>query len=259
MLSVAVVPYLPYRPTSVAHGRVSCSTCSVRRACLPHSLAESPDVLDKLAYARKRVKVDDVLYRMGSPFESLYAVRTGFFESRTAVADGREQVTGFHMPGDIVGMDGLANGVHAAVVIAIAEAEVCVIPRARLEDQDVQRHVHGAMTREIGRAHDMMLALGTLRAEERLAAFLVGFSQRMRSLGYARDDFNVRMSRLAIGSYLGLSLETVCRMLGRLRDAGLITVKQKRICIVDLPRLRSVCGITEARRKADLSLRTREA
>jgi CRP/FNR family transcriptional regulator len=208
--------------------------------CLPRGVAQSPDAP---VYARKRLKRDDVLCRMGAPLESLYAVRNGFFESRTTVQDGREQVTGFHMPGDIVGVEAMASGMRGAAVFALEDAEVCVIPYARLDHPLVQRHLRKAMTDELVRARGMMLALGMLSADERIAAFLVGFSRRMRELGYARDDFYLRMKRHDIGSYLGVSLETVSRTLTRFRRAGVIAVAQKHIRILDMPALRALASI----------------
>lgn len=159
------------------------------------------------------------------------------------MVDGREQVTGFHMPGDIVGADGIGNGAYGTGLFALEDAELCVIPYARMHEHAVRRHVHKGMSLELVRAQSVLLSLGSRRAEEGIAAFLVDFSHRMRALGYVRDEFHVPMTRFSIGSYLGLKLETVCRMLTRLRNAGLIAVKQKRIRILDMPAL---CAIAAA-------------
>ena len=237
MLSIVPATQSRCARQGTAHTPPRCSTCSVRTVCLPRGGAHQAG--DDLAYTRKRLKRGEVLYRMGSDFESVYAVRSGFLQSSTAIEDGREQVTGFHIPGDLVGMDGMASGAHCIAVVAIDDTEVCVIPRARLDERGVHHHVQGAMARELARAQDMFVSLGTLRAQERLAAFLVAFSKRMLALGYARDEFNLPMMRLAIGSYLGLSFETVSRVLGHFRDTGLINVEHKRIRIVDMQRLRS--------------------
>jgi len=236
--ALALVPTLPpKRRVAAADPCGSCATCLVRTACLPQGSAQSPDALEGLGYGRKRVKRDELLCHMGAPVESLYAVRSGFFESRSAVEDGREQVTGFHMPGDIVGMDAIATGKHGASVVALEDAEVCVIPFARLGQPEVQRHVQKAMTHELSRARGMLLSLGTLSAEERVAAFLLGFSRRMQALGYACDEFQLRMSRGDIGSYLGMSIETACRILMRFDREGVIALKQRRVRILDMPAL----------------------
>ena len=227
--------------TKVAAMPTHCSTCNLREVCLPCGLSgSSPGMLDELVYTRKRVKRGESLYRVGSGFESLYAVRSGFLKSRVVLEDGRDQVTGFHMAGEIVGMDGIATDVHSADVIALEDSEVCVIPYARLEEPQMQRQLHKVMSRELVRDQGVMMLLGTMRAEERLAAFLLNLSQRFLTRGYARDDFHLRMTREEIGSYLGLSLETVSRLFSRFQDDGLITVQQKHIRILDIAGLRAV-------------------
>ena len=242
MRAFALLPAadLRCRPSGAADPPVTCSNCHVRTVCLPSGVAQSPDAP---VYARRRLKRDDVLCRIGAPLESLYAVRNGFLESRTTMQDGREQVTGFHMPGDVVGVDAIASGMHGTAIFALEDAEVCLIPYAHLDHPLVRRHLHKAMTDELVRARGMMLSLGTLRPDERIAAFLVGLSRRMRELGYARDDFHLRMMRRAIGSYLGMSLETVCRILSRLDKAGVIAVEKKRIRILDMPALSALASI----------------
>ena len=218
-----------------------CGACNLREVCLPCGLAGSaPELLDELMYARKRVRRGETLYHAGSAFESLYAVRSGFFKSRVVLEDGRDQVTGFHMAGEILGTDGIGTGEHAADLIALEDSEVCVIPYAHLEASALQRQLHKVMSRELVRDQGVMMLLGTMRAEERLAAFLLNLSQRFLARGYACNEFHLRMTREEIGSYLGLSLETVSRLFSRFQDEGLITVQQKHICILDIPGLKAM-------------------
>ena len=229
------------RPAKVATVPTHCSSCNLREVCLPCGLAGSaPALLEELVYTRKRVKRGESLYRVGSTFDSLYAVRSGFLKSRVVLEDGRDQVTGFHMAGEIVGMDGIGTDSHSADVIALEDSEVCVIPYGRLEEPQLQRQLHKVMSRELVRDQGVMMLLGTMRAEERLAAFLINLSQRFLARGYARDDFHLRMTRDEIGSYLGLSLETVSRLFSRFQDEELITVQQKHVCILDIPGLKAV-------------------
>ena len=229
------------RPAAASAATTRCSACNLREVCLPCGLGKAePSFLDGLVYTRKRVKRGDRLYRAGATFESLYAVRSGFFKSCFALADGREQVTGFHMAGELVGLDGIATDAHAADVIALEDSEVCVIPYARLDEPRLQRQLHKVMSRELVREQGVMMLLGTLRAEERLAAFLINLSQRFLARGYSRDDFHLRMTRDEIGSYLGLSLETVSRLFSRFQEDGLITVQQKHIRILDIPGLKAM-------------------
>ena len=229
------------RPAKLAAVPTHCSTCNLREVCLPCGLAGSaPALLDELVYTRKRVKRGDSLYRVGSAFESIYAVRSGFFKSRVVLEDGRDQVTAFHMAGELMGMDGIGTETHAVDMIALEDSEVCVIPYSRLEEPRMQRQLHKVMSRELVRDQGVMMLLGTMRAEERLAAFLTNLSQRFLDRGYARDDFHLRMTREEIGSYLGLSLETVSRLFSRFQDEGLITVQQKHIRILDIPGLKAM-------------------
>ena len=218
-----------------------CSTCKLREACLPcgtaatetHPMAES-------AYTRKRVKRGEALYRAGSGFNSLYAIRSGFFKSRVTLEDGRDQVTGFHMAGEILGMDGIGTEMHASDVIALEDSEVCIIPYAHLEEPRLQRQLRRVMSRELVRDQGVMLLLGTMKAEERLAAFLLNLSQRLLARGFSPAEFHLRMTRDEIGSYLGLSLETVSRLFSRFQEETLISVQQKHIRIHDVAGLKAV-------------------
>ena len=229
------------RARGVAQVANHCGVCTLRDVCLPSGLADSaPELLEGLVYTRRRVKRGETLYRAGACFESLYAVRSGFFKSQVVLEDGRDQVTGFHMGGDVVGMDGIATNSHTTDVIALEDSEVCVLPYARLEEPGLLRQLHKLMSRELVRDQGVMMLLGTMRAEERLASFLLNLSQRFLARGYARDDFHLRMTREEIGSYLGLSLETVSRLFSRFQDDGLMTVQTKHIHILDIPGLKAM-------------------
>ena len=219
-----------------------CGACNLREVCLPCGLAGSSDhdLLDNIVYTRKRVKRGETLYRTGTTFEAIYAVRSGFFKSRVMLQDGRDQVTGFHMAGEILGTDGIGTESHAADVIALEDSEVCVIPYSHLEQPQLQRQLQKVMSRERVRDQGVMMLLGSMRAEERLAAFLLNLSQRFTARGYSPSEFHLRMTRDEIGSYLGLSLETVSRLFSRFQDDGLITVQQKHVCILDIPGLRTL-------------------
>ena len=227
--------------TTVARLRSRCATCNLREICLPCGLASSDMArVDEVVYTRKRVKRGETLYRAGEAFESIYAVRSGFFKSSVVLEDGRDQVTGFHMAGEIVGMDGIGNDRHTADVAALEDSEVCVIPYARLEEAGLGRQLSKVMSRELVRDQGVMMLLGTMRAEERLAAFLLNLSQRFVARGYSASEFHLRMTRDEIGSYLGLSLETVSRLFSRFQAEDLISVQQKHIRILDTAGLRRV-------------------
>jgi len=218
-----------------------CSTCNLREVCLPCGLGSAEQQrLGDLVYTRRRVKRGESLIRSGSPFDSLYAIRSGFFKSSVVLEDGRDQVTGFNMAGEVLGMDGIGTGHHTADLVALEDSEVCVIPYAHLGEPTLQRQLHKVMSRELVRDQGVMMLLGTMKAEERLAAFLPNLSQRFVARGFSPSEFHLRMTREEIGSYLGLSLETVSRLFSRFDDDGLIAVQQKHIRILDVAGLKSV-------------------
>ena len=229
------------RDEDAARQRARCSACNLRDLCIPCGLdGTDMELISDSVYTRKRIKRGDTLYRSGEVFASIYAVRSGFLKSSVVLEDGRDQVTGFHMAGEIVGMDGIGTEHHTTDVIALEDSEVCIIPYQRLEELKMQRQLHKAMSRELVRDQGVMMLLGTMRAEERLAAFLLNLSQRFLARGFSPSEFHLRMTREEIGSYLGLSLETVSRLFSRFQDDGLINVQQKHIRILDIAGLKAV-------------------
>jgi CRP/FNR family transcriptional regulator len=228
--------------------RSACSRCNLRELCLPGGLSDGElDQLDDLIRVRRQYRKGEHAYHAGDPFDALYAVRTGFFKTSMLTEDGRDQVTGFLMTGELMGLDGISTNRHPCDAVALEDSELCVIPFARLEELSrqapaLQRHLHKIMSREIVNDQRIMLLLGSMRAEERLAAFLLNLSQRMTARGYSPSEFYLRMTREAIGSYLGLKLETVSRVFSRFHSEGLVAVQQKHIHILDIPRLRSIVG-----------------
>ena len=224
--------------------KAACSSCHLRELCMPVGL--NPDEmsrLDSVISTRKRVKRGAALFNHGDRFSSLYAVRSGFFKTRVTSADGRDQVTGFQMTGEILGMDGIVNDYHSCDAVALEDAEVCVMPFDRIESLSrefsaLQHHVHKIMSREIVRDHGVMLLLGSMRAEERLAAFLLNLVQRLHSRGFSQSELVLRMTREEIGSYLGMKLETVSRTFSKFVEEGIIEVKQRYVQIKDTEALR---------------------
>lgn len=234
--------------SSIAKFRTTCSACNLRDLCLPCGLS-NPEMIkvDELVYTRKKIKRGDSLYRTGDEFSALYAVRSGFFKSALLLEDGRDQVTGFCMPGEILGMDGIGQAMHTSNAVALEDSEVCVIPYGRLfymgDDMPVlRRQFHKVMSREIVRDQGVMMLLGSMRAEERLAAFLLNLSQRFVARGYSPSEFHLRMTREEIGSFLGLKLETVSRIFSKFQEEKLISVQQKHIRILNTLGLKSTLG-----------------
>jgi CRP/FNR family transcriptional regulator len=221
-----------------------CSSCHLKDLCLPCGMsAPTVDRLDSLHFARRRIKAGQALYRAGDAFQFIYAVRSGTFKSSLVAADGREQVSGFSMAGELMGLDGLAQGQHASTATALEDAEICAIPYEHLMElsagsAELQRVVGRLMSREIVREHSLMLLLGSMNAEERLAAFLLNISQRMKARGWSASEFHLRMSRAEIGSYLGMKLETVSRTFSAFVQQRLLDVDKRHIRILDLEGLR---------------------
>ena len=219
--------------------KVACSNCNLRELCMPIGLSP-PDLsrLDDLVKVRRKVKRGDTLFTNGEAFTSLYAIRTGFFKTCLVTEDGRDQVTGFQMAGEVMGLDGIVNDQHSCDAVALEDAEVCVMPYHRIEEiarevTALQSHVHKIMSREIVREHGVMLLLGSMRAEERLAAFLLNLVKRLHARGFSQSELVLRMTREEIGSYLGLKLETVSRTFSKFVEDGLIEVKQRHVRILD--------------------------
>jgi len=236
---VAKPTFTPMNPTN-AKFEVTCGSCNLRELCLPGGVcAEDLDRVENIVYARRRVKRGEALFGVGDEFRTVYAIRSGFFKMSLVDGDGREQVTGFFMGGELLGMDGLGSGRYNGTAIALEDSEVCVMPYALIEQMarevpSLQRHLHSVLAREIVRDHGVMMLLGSMRAEERLAAFLINLSKRFVRRGYSASDFHLRMTRDEIGSYLGLKLETVSRLFSQFQKDALIEVEQKHVRILDI-------------------------
>ncbi len=219
--------------------KVACSNCNLRELCMPMQLDQQElQRIDEVVATRRSVKRGTTLFHSGERFSSLYAIRTGFFKTTVATPDGREQVTGFQMAGEIIGLDGIVNDKHTCDAVALEDAEVCVMPFERLEELSrevnaLQHHVHKIMSREIVREHGVMLLLGSMRAEERVAAFLLNLVKRLHARGFSRSELVLRMTREEIGSYLGLKLETVSRTFSKFVDEKIVEVKQRHLKIID--------------------------
>ena len=226
--------------------KVACSNCNLRELCMPVDLSPADlERIDTLVGTRRKISRGESLYHNGESFNSLYAIRTGFFKTSVTLEDGREQVTGFQMAGEIMGLDGIVSDHHTCDAVALENAEVCVMPFEKIEELSrevnaLQHHVHKIMSREIVREHGVMMMLGSMRAEERLAAFLLNLTARLHARGFSRSELVLRMTREEIGSYLGLKIETVSRTFSKLMEDGVLEVKQKNLRILKPETLREL-------------------
>ena len=232
-------------PVSINQPSSACSSCNLAELCLPIDLtSEEMHKLEDLSRLKRGFSRNDYLYRSGDKFRSLFAIHSGSFKTQILHEDGREQVTGFQMAGEIIGLDAISTDIHACEAVALEDSVVCELPFNKLEILSreipaLQRHLHKIMSREIVRDQGIMLLLGSMRAEERLAAFLLNLSQRLAARGLSATQFQLRMSRQEIGSYLGLKLETVSRAFSHFQNDGIILVKVRAIEIINLAGLQA--------------------
>ena len=246
MPTVIALKAVQHRMPTQSKFEVTCSSCNLREMCLPGMLcAEDLARVENVVYARRRVKRGDTLFTAGADFNAVYAIRSGFFKTSLVDAEGREQVTGFSMGGELMGLEGLGTGKYNGSAVALEDSEVCVLPYALVEEMAreipaLQRQLNAVLAREIVRDHGVMMLLGSMRAEERLATFLINLSKRFVRRGYSACDFHLRMTREEIGSYLGLKLETVSRLFSAFQKDGYIDVQQKHVRIVDIAGLERV-------------------
>jgi CRP/FNR family transcriptional regulator len=227
---------------------VACNSCCLKGVCLPSSLDGGELTrFGEIAAAKRRVARGASLYHAGDRFESLYAVRGGAFKTVGVSREGTEKITGFHLPGELLGLEAINGGRHGYNAVALEDSEVCIIPFAQLERMALtlpalQHQLLRLVSGDISRDHGLMLLLGSMTAEQRLAAFLLSLARRHQRLGYAGDRFMLRMTREEIGSYLGLTLETVSRILSRFQREGLISVHQRDVEILGRDRLMERVG-----------------
>ncbi|AOB33719.1 hypothetical protein AKI39_13720 [Bordetella sp. H567] len=241
-----LTPSQDARVSSAAPARVPCEGCGARRLCQAAQLCRGGDDRPvSLPVCARKVKAGEAVYRAGDPLRNLYTSRAGTSKSIRLYRDGRQQITGFQLGGEFLGMDAIATGRHQTEAIALEDMVVCVLPYREIEAladayTDVRRGMERMLSQEIVREAGLLMLMGNLSAEERVAAFLVDLSDRYAERGYSALAFTLRMSREEIGSHLGMKLETVSRMFSRLQQRGLIALHGKDVRILDLPALRLV-------------------
>ncbi|WP_426139026.1 fumarate/nitrate reduction transcriptional regulator Fnr [Pseudomonas sp. DWP3-1-2] len=233
-------------PIPIQAIKTLCTNCGVRDLCLSIGLSnEDVERLASIVTQRVKIRKGAPLYHAGEPLRSLYAIRYGFFKTTITSEDGREQITGFQMAGEILGIDAISENRHACNALALEDSEVCPIHFPQLERlshelPSLQSNFNKLLSREIVRDHEMLLLMGNLNADERFAAFLLNLSHRMLSRGYSPHAFVLRMSREDIGSYLGLRLETICRAIARLREMNIVRISGRAVEILNLDALRGL-------------------
>ncbi len=232
--------------------KVACKNCSLGTLCLPLGLTpEDVERLDDIIRRSRPLHRGDHLFRCGDNFRSLYVVKTGSVKTYTPREDGGEQVMGFHLPGEIIGLDAIERESHNCSGKVLETSAICEIPFGRLEElssciPSLQHQMYRLLSKEIGQDTEMLMLLGKKNAEERLATFLMSLSMRLKKRGLSSTDFYLSMSRHEIGNYLGLAVETVSRLFTRFQDDGLLAVERKHVQLLDLERLESLVSGNEA-------------
>ncbi|MBB2496173.1 fumarate/nitrate reduction transcriptional regulator Fnr [Aquipseudomonas ullengensis] len=225
-----------------------CKDCSLAPLCLPLSLdMEDMDALDHIVKRGRPLKKGEFLFRQGDTFNSVFAVRAGALKTFTLSDGGEEQITGFHLPSELVGLSGVDTELYPVSAQALETTSVCEIPFDRLDELSVQlpqlrRQLMRVMSREIRDDQQMMLLLSKKTADERIATFLVNLSARFRARGFSANQFRLAMSRNEVGNYLGLAVETVSRVFTRFQQNGLINADGKEVQILDPIELCALAG-----------------
>lgn len=207
--------------------------------CHPPALNTAQlESLEQWFPTRRRLKRGEALYEVGEPFNAIYAVRSGFFKTLLPSQQQRDQITGFQMTGEILGLDGIGSGFHACQAIALEGSEVCMVPYGSVDElasnlPTLHAHLNKLMSQRIVQDQTAFQILANLRSESRLAAFLMDLGKRFAALGYSPNSFVLRMTREEIGSYLGLSLETVSRLFSRFQEDGLVDVQTRHLHVTN--------------------------
>ena len=238
-------------PSDLHAIKAGCAGCSMHQLCLPMGLSDNDMArLDQVVKRRRRIAAGERLYRMDAPFTALFAIRFGHFKTYQIDAGGGQQITGFQMGGELLGMDAIGSERHQCDAVALDDSEVCEIPFEALESlfgqvPSLLRHFHRIMGQEITREQNVMLLLGNMRAEQRFAVFLTNLAARYAARGYSPTQFQLRMSREDIGNYLGLTIESISRLLARFKNLGLVAVARREFTLLDPARLQALAAGTE--------------
>jgi CRP/FNR family transcriptional regulator len=228
--------------------QANCKDCSLSGLCLPLSLnMQDMKALDDIVKRGRPLKKGETLFRQGDAFSSVFAIRSGALRTFSVTDSGEEQITGFHLPSELVGLSGMDTETYPVSAQALETTSICEIPFDRLDELSVllpqlRRQLMRIMSREIRDDQQMMMLLSKKTADERIATFLINLSARFSARGFSANQFRLPMSRNEIGNYLGLAVETVSRVFTRCQVSGLLEAEGKEIRILDSIRLCALAG-----------------
>lgn len=217
--------------------RITCQGCGLYQLCLPMGLADGDmDKLDSIIKRRRKIEKGEHLFRMRDPFVTVYAIRSGSVKTYTCIENGAEQVTGFHLPGELLGLNAVSTKYHTDSAVALETTSLCEVPFERLEDLSreipaMHHHMLHVMSQEIQNDHCQLMMIAKMPAEARLARFLLSLSNHFGNRGFSATEFHLSMSRNDIANLLGLAVETVSRLFSHFQEEGLLTVERKHIVI----------------------------
>lgn len=243
--------------------RRGCAQCSLQQLCLPAGIPGAELArLDEIVRRRRPLERGERLFRFGDPLAAVYVARDGAFKTVSSNESGDEQVIGFHLPGELIGLDALGSGQHRCEAVALTTANVCEVPYTELATvaaqlPSLQQQLMRVIGQSLGRDHDHMEILVRRQANERIALFLHGLGERLVNIGQSGTQFKLPMSREDIASFLGLALETVSRGFTRLQDDGVISVFGRRIEILNGDELNRMAHGSDAPQPSPRSSRHR--
>lgn len=243
--SLRPVPELPCEP-------IACAQCGVYRLCLPLGLFEADlSLLESVVRRKATYKRGQLLFRPGDRFDFIYAIRSGSVKTSVQTPDGRVQITGFHVAGELLGLSAFDSGRYSCEARALETTSICKVETGRVEElaqriPAIQYQMLRIMSGHIRRDEDLILLLGKRSAEERLAEYLLGLSRRFAARNYSPTQFRLSMSRGDIGNYLGIAEETVSRLLSRFQNAGFIAIDRRQVRLIDLGQLEAMARINAA-------------
>ena len=237
------------KPIKLSALKTACKNCNLHDLCLPLGMDLSDiDSLDEIIKRRKPLQKGEYLFHSNTEFNSIYAVRSGSIKTYTESEQGDEQITGLYLPGELLGLDAIHSHQHPCSAIALETTSLCEIPFNNLEElsekiPSLNHQLFRIMSKEIASDQTLLMLMAQKNAEERLAAFLVNLSSRLKQRNFSETEFFLSMSRKDIGNYLGLTIETISRTFSRFQNDGLLTTQRKYVNILKLDALKAIAGL----------------
>jgi len=244
-------------PIKLSALKTACQSCNLHDLCLPLGLDIGDiDKLDSIIKRSRPLQKGEHLFNGGEEFTSIYAVRSGSIKTFSESEEGDEQITGLYLPGELLGLDAIHENIHPCSAIALETTSLCEIPFNTLENlstkiPELHHQLFRIMSKEIANDQSLLMLMAQKSAEEKLAAFLVNLSSRLKQRNFSETEFNLSMSRKDIGNYLGLTIETISRTFSRFQSEGLLSTQRKYVNIHKLNELKILAGLSNSCTKTE--------